>query len=161
MFTFKRNTAGRFDVFSSFQSQGDVHLKRFGAGVTPRNQQTINVYAKGGFLFEVAGHSQPMLEGSCTLDLSLTEYPSGEVSTETVVSQFGLRYCVSPSRGGPFDRSIVEVTVETPQSFLSETLVFVLQGSIQVASVSVAQAGYVLVRANTPVTGAGRLLVLS
>ena len=161
MFTFNKRIAGRFDVFASVQSQGDTHLKRFGTGVTPLNQKTINVYAKGDFLFTVGQFSQPMPEGSCTLDLVLSDYPAGEIATETVVSQYGLRYCASPSLGGSFDRSIVQASSVSSQSFLVETLVFVLEGSIEVSGVLVSQGAYVLVRAQTAVTGQAKLLVLS
>jgi len=161
MFTFNKRTAGRFDVFASFQSAGDNHKKRFGAGVTPGNQQTINVYAKGEFRFEIGGFSQIMPEGSCTLDLELTEFPAGEISTETVLSAYGIRYCVSPNTGGAFTREVIHVVPGSPKQFQVETLVFVLHGFIEVGGVSVSQAGYTLVGPNVPVTGEAALLAVA
>lgn len=161
MFTFSKRTAGRFDIFASFQSQGDDHKKRFGAGVTPHNQKTINIYAKGEFRFEIGDFSQTLPEGSSTLDLEITEFPAGEISTETVLSTYGLRYCVSPRTGGAFTREVTHVVPGTPKQFQVETLVFVLSGSITVAGVSVAQAAYLLVPANTDIEGEAALLAVA
>ena len=161
MFTFSKRSAGRFDVHASFQSQGDDHKKRFGAGVTPQNQKTINIYARGEFRFEIGSFSQIMPQGSTTLGLELEEFPSGEISTETVLSAYGLRYCVAPSLGGSFAREEITLVSAAPISFPVDTLAFVLDGSIEVAGVTVGQAGYVLIPARTEASGDARILALS
>jgi hypothetical protein len=161
MYAFTKNTAGRFIVYSSFQRQGDTHLKRFGAGVTPQNQQTVNIYAKGAFTFQVGALTQQMPEGSCTLDLQLEAFPEGAVATETVVSPTALRYCVAPSDSGPFTRQKLAVSSQSPASFAVKTLVFVLSGTVTAGGVSVAQGGYLLVNPNSPVTGDANVLALA
>jgi len=161
MYTFSKRLAGRFDIFASFQRQGDTHLKKFSAGVTPQTQATVNVYAKGSFSFQVGDFEQVMSEGSCTLDLGIAEFPEGLVATETVLSPYALRYCVSPSSPGPFTRAKVDVAEGQSAVFDVNTLVFVLAGRVSVAGVSVAQGGYVVAMANSPVTGSATLLAVA
>jgi hypothetical protein len=161
MYTFSKRTAGRFDIYASFQRQGDTHLKKFEPGVTPLNQQTVNVYAKGEFRFDIADFSQTMPQGSCSLDLAIDEFPAGVVSTETVLSPYALRYCVSPSAPSPFTRSKANISEGSPLALDQNSLVFVLSGAITVNGVSVGSGGYVLVGANSPVSGVATVLAVA
>lgn len=161
MYRFERTPVGRFLVHKAATRKGDTHLKRFKEGVTPRNQETANIYAEGEFEFRVGDFRQVLTAGQTNLDLEIAKFPAGEIATETVLSTYGIRYCVSPNTGGAFTREVIHVVPGSPKQFQVETLVFVLHGFIEVGGVSVAQAGYTIVGPNAPVTGEAALLAVA
>ena len=101
MYQFDRSFVGGFTLHTSRPSRGDEHHKRFGHGVTPANQATLNLYTAGRFelLIAGAGYRREMLAGQCSLDIELPAYPQG-LCVERCLEDGGCRICVSPTAAG-------------------------------------------------------------
>lgn len=160
MYSFTQNNIGRFTVYQSVQRAGDTHLKKFKAGVTPHNQETINVYVAGSFRFSVGGFTQDLPAGSTTLDLEIEAFPEGVVATEEVLSPVGVRYCVSAGDGA-YTKQIVDVSDAVPFVASARSVVFVLAGSVSVVGVAAGPGAYVALEPGDQVTGVGRLLAVT
>lgn len=160
MYSFTRQTVGKFTVYQSVQRAGDSHQKKFKAGVTPQNQETVNVYALGSFRFSMGEFTQDLPAGSTTLDLSITNFPEGVVSTEEVLSPMAVRYCVS-AEGKPYTKQIAMVTEQSSFTSTAKCLAFVLTGSVIAAGVPIGAGAYVMLDPGFEVTGSGKLLVVT
>jgi hypothetical protein len=158
MYSFTRQNIGNFVIYQSVQKAGDTHLKKFSTGVTPHNQETINVYAVGDFRFSVGEFTQDLPAGSTTLDLEIDEFPAGEVATEEVLSPVAIRYCIS---GDWLNKSIIDVNSQKPYTVLVSSIVFILTGSFNIAGNTVNAGAYTTLYPNCVVNGNGKLLVIS
>lgn len=159
MYNFTKSTAGGLDIYTSFQKQGDTHSKRFGEGVTPANQATVNVYTQGEFSLDIDGAEYLMPAGSCSLDVPVAAYPAGAVATETVLSPRAVRCCVSTANG-VVGRSLAELSPGAPVAVSGTTLVFVLHGEAVVHGVTMTAGGFALAHPGGSITGVGRVLLL-
>lgn len=121
-----------FNLVESTPSVGDEHAKRFGAGVTPKNQATLNIYISGEFTVEIidASFSQTMRPGDTSLDLRIAGFPDWSVCTERVITTPAKRLCLSPSTAGARWKRRVE-TLPPGGSMAIETgaIVIVASGS--------------------------------
>lgn len=160
MYSFTQSNIGRFTVYQSVQRAGDTHLKKFKAGVTPQNQETINVYVAGSFCFSVGDFIQVLNAGDTTLDLQIVVFPENVVATEEVMSDVGIRYCIS-ANDGSFTKQIVEVMEGLPYVADSKSVGFVLSGLPSVSGVSVGVGASVILEPGFTVTGSGKILVLT
>lgn len=159
MYSFSRRSVGRFTVYQSIQRAGDTHQKKFKAGVTPQNQETINVYAAGDFRFSIGEFTQDLPAGSTTIDLGITEFPEGVVSTEEVLSPMAIRYCVG-AEAKPFTKDVIQVTDQAPFTAAGKCVAFVLTGSVEAAGVPIGAGAYVALYPGVAITGLGKLLVV-
>jgi hypothetical protein len=160
MYSFSRREVGRFVVQVSNQKLGDVHRKRFKNGVTPQNQETINVYVAGNFTFSIGSFNKSLTAGSTSLDLEIDEFPEGEIAVEQVVSPTAIRYCVS-AKEGKYEKAVSELSTSVPLVLAVASAVFVLSGTVTVGTMVVSTGGYVAVSAGASLLGNGRLLILS
>lgn len=160
MYTFDRIPAGRFDIYRSFVSCGDSHKKRFAFGVTPANQKTINIYAGGQFLFTCGSFRQLLEGGSCTLDLMTNSFEDNEICTETVLSQTGVRYCVSAKDKLPFKKQKVDISAGKSIELAEQSLLFVLQGTLILGEVRLNAGAFAMTNPIGTVSGEGKCLVL-
>lgn len=158
MYSFTRKTLGPYTVHVSVQKSGDTHLKKFTGTVTPGTQSTTNIYVKGNFLFTIGNYSQEMVSGQTSLDLNIDEYPANTLATETVLSDYAVRYCV-PSKG--LTKQVVEIPENQIYSADKNSLVFVLSGKALVNNTQVGLGGYWLVQNTSSITGPVKLLILS
>jgi len=127
-YSFQQVTVGQFTAYRSAQVLGDTHCKRFTGGVTPQNQQTLNVYIAGDFEFTCGDFTQVLHAGDTSLDLTIGEFPAGVVCTEKVLSPTALRICVSPPGKGSWSREKVAVTGSI--SFAEESALVVMGGEV-------------------------------
>lgn len=158
MYSFSRKAIGPYVIHISVQKAGDVHRKKFVSGVTPSNQNTTNIYVKGKFLFSIGEHSQELTAGQTSLDLQIAEYPANVIATETVLSDYAVRYCV-PSKD--LSKTIVQVGENQTHTLEENSLVFVLSGKAVVNNTNIGPGGYWLVRNIKTVTGPVKLLMLN
>lgn len=152
-----------FNLVESTPSVGDEHAKRFGAGVTPKNQATLNIYTSGEFTVEIvaASFSQTMRPGDTSLDMSIAEFPSGSLCTERATAGPAKRLCLSPSNSGARWRRRIE-TLPPGGSIAIETgaIVIVASGSA-VASGRKMQPGDVAVDCRIVESPTGARLVVA
>lgn len=158
MYSFTRKTLGPYTVHISVQKSGDTHHKKFTGTVSPSTQSTTNIYVKGNFLFTIGNYSQEMVSGQTSLDLNIDEYPVDTLATETVLSDYAVRYCV-PSKG--LTKQVVEIPENQTYSVDKNSLVFVLSGKAFVNNTQVGLGGYWLVQNTCSITGPVKLLILS
>lgn len=97
MYQFKKQKLDWLDVFVARVKKGDGHLKMFSTPATPATQATLNIYAEGSFSFSAGDFAQEMGAGDSSLDLTIERFPAGMLAVERVLSDKGLRLCVSPS----------------------------------------------------------------
>lgn len=128
MYSFEKQDLNVFVIHKSYQQMGDKHHKRFGVGVTPLNQGTLNVYIQGQFKLKCAGFEQVLNAGQTSLEVALETYPAGQVFEEEVLSDTGIRFCIGCKQSGIWYRAKIDVTPENPVS--GPGLVVVLSGEI-------------------------------
>lgn len=151
-YSFQRIAVGSFNVYKSAQVQHDVHLKKFAKGVTPQNQQTLNVYLSGEFHFGGGGFSQVLRAGDTSTELAIAEFPAGIVFNEKVLSPEGLRYCISPAAKSSWNRARVSVSDEVV--FEEESVLVVVDGQVDSQLVG----GLVLARPGQHIVGNGKVI---
>lgn len=160
MYSFTQQNIGKFTIYNSVQRIGDTHLKKFKAGVTPQNQETINVYVLGNFRFSVDGFTQDLPAGSTTLDLNIENFVEGSVATEEVLSTVAIRYCISAGNE-PFSKQVAAVTAGSVFTVQEECVAFVLDGNLTIGTLTLGVGAYMEVIPAVDITGEGRLLVLA
>lgn len=158
MYSFSRKSIGPYTVHISTQKRGDTHHKKFSGKVTPSSQNTTNIYVSGRFQLSAGDYSQELIAGQTNLDLNIHEYIPDQVLTETVLSDYAVRYCV-PSAG--LTRTIVEVEQPETYNTTKNSLIFVLAGKAVVSGTSISLGGYWLVQNTQSISGPVKLLVLS
>ena len=96
MYQFDRTIVGPFALHTSLPSVGDEHHKRYGTGVTPQNQATLNLYISGQFELEMpaANYRRIMSPGDCSLDIELSSFPEG-LCIERCLAEGSRRICIS------------------------------------------------------------------
>lgn len=132
MFNFKMSVVNGFRIHRSYQKQGDDHKKKFAEGVTPANQQTWNLYITGSFKFQIGDFEQTLSAGQTSLDLLITGFPADVVSTETVLSPVGVRYCVCPDVPMQWSKQVVDLGLNQSHSVDGMAAMVVLSGSVLV-----------------------------
>ncbi len=158
MFNFKRSIVSGFDIFCSYQKQGDEHKKRFtAAGISPPNQETWNLYIQGTFEFEVEDFHQSLYAGQTSLDLLIPEYPANTPCFERVLSPIGVRYCVSGDkfRVGQWTRQTVSLGNVESHTVASDSALIVLSGVVLVDGLSRGPGALMPVGFNTTITASG------
>jgi len=158
MYSFTRKIVGPYTVHLSVQKSGDTHHKKFIGTISPSTQSTTNIYVKGNFLFTIGNYSQEMVSGQTNLDLNIDKYPVDTVATETVLSDYAIRYCI-PTKG--LTKQVVEIPENQMYSADKNSLVFVLSGKAVVNNTQVGLGGYWLVQNTESICGPVKLLVLS
>lgn len=138
MYTFTKQEIGGFAVFTSEPEVGDLHRKKFLAGVTPLNQATLNIYVSGGFRLECGSFQQDMIAGQTSLDIELAEFPAGALFCETVTQGPAKRLCVSKIAGGPWLRD--RVTVDAGWLPKTDGVLVFLDGEVAQVQAGVAPA---------------------
>lgn len=152
MYTFEKEVVGPFTVHKSSQVKGDLHVKRFRSGVTPANQATLNVYISGEFLITCGQFSQSMSAGQTSLELAIDAYPDGALMREEVMSETGVRYCISATEGGKWLRE--KVSLSGGETFGQDCLIVVLSGQIN----QKAPGDLLSLRQGEQVSGAGAVV---
>ena len=112
MYKFKRIHAPGFVLVESRPDIGQIHVKRFAPGATPKNQGTLNMYLSGGFLLSVpaSSFSQTMLPGQTNIDLKIDAFPAGAEAVERAASSDCWRMCLSPAdKSARWTRRIADV----------------------------------------------------
>lgn len=158
MFNFKRSIISGFDIFRSYQKQGDEHKKKFtAAGISPQNQETWNLYIQGTFEFEVEDFSQSLSAGQTSLDLLIPEYPANAPCFERVLSPVGVRYCVSADklRVSQWTRQVVALGNGESHSVAGDSAMIVLSGMVSVDGLSRGTGSMLPVGLNTTITASG------
>lgn len=112
MYRFTKQTIGNFDIYTANPRVGDVHLRKFSTGVTPKNQASLNIYAAGTFCLTSQDFKQIIPAGHTSLDLSLHEYTPQKLYIEQVVSGPATRLCVSKTGGGAWIRRQVDISLD-------------------------------------------------
>ena len=144
MFGFSHARVGGFDVYRSYQKQGDEHRKRFVAsGSSPQSQATWNLYIAGSFEFTVGAFSQTLSAGQTSLALTLPEFPKDEVCVERVLSPLGVRYCVSAKT--PWGREVIALPAAAEHQTTRGGTLFVLSGAVGVNGISCGPGACVVV----------------
>jgi hypothetical protein len=110
MYSYAKQSIGGFHVYKATPEVGAIHCKKFASAVTPQNQATLNVYIAGSFELSAGSFTQALEAGQTSLDVTLAEYPAGELFTERVLSGPAIRYCVSKAGGGTWLRARIEIT---------------------------------------------------
>ena len=152
MYQFSNNVLAGLTVSQSVAKAGTTHLKQFTtAGVTPATQNTLNLYISGSFKFEVNGFIQIMNPGETSLDLSITEYPVNLTCTETVLSDWGVRCCVSSKV--PWTKEIVNLSYNQTYENVHKSLVLLTQGTVSIGGVVMKGPSYREVPNNIIITG--------
>lgn len=139
MYKFTRTVVGEFALHSSSPDVGQEHHKRFGSGVTPHNQWTLNIYTRGRFEVEIPSiaYRREMVAGDTSLDIELAAMPP-DLCIERCLDAGSQRICISPiTQGASWARQIVE---------------------LQAGSAFVAPAGHVLVVASGYIEVDSRML---
>lgn len=111
MYSFQRRIVGAFALHISSPPAGQEHHKKFGPGVTPHNQWTMNVYTSGLFEIEIPsiGYRREMLPGHCSLDIELPSFPP-ELCIERCLNEGSSRICISPTAPGTrWSRTVVDL----------------------------------------------------
>lgn len=112
MYKFKRTHISGFVLVESRPDIGQIHVKRFAPGTTPKNQGTLNMYLSGEFLLSVpaSSFSQTMLPGQTNIDLKIDAFPAGAEAVEQATSDGCWRMCLSPAdKSARWMRRIAEV----------------------------------------------------
>lgn len=131
VYQFTTNTIAGLRVSSSVAKAGTTHRKVCNdSGVSPSSQNTLNVYVSGEFKFAVGDFEQILLPGNTSLDLAMVEYPRGVECVETVLSQWGQRFCVSCD--GPWQRSSISMLGGEGFTAERESLLILLSGELSV-----------------------------
>lgn len=107
MYQYKKEVVGAFTIHKATPSVSDDHKKLFDAGVTPQNQKTLNVYVQGAFRFVIGDFEQTLRAGDTSLDLDIEAFPVNTLCIETCLTQPAVRYCVSKTEPGPWNREKV------------------------------------------------------
>lgn len=111
MYKFHRRDVGGFTLHTSRPDVGDEHHKRFGAGVTPANQWTLNIYTAGRFEIEIPsiGYRREMFAGDCSLDIELQALPP-DLCIERCLDEGSSRICIAPAtRGARWARRVIDL----------------------------------------------------
>lgn len=152
MYQFSNNMLAGLTVSQSVAKAGTTHLKQFTtAGITPASQNTLNLYISGNFKVEVNGFSQIMSPGETSLDLSLTEYPVNLTCTETVLSDWGVRCCVSSKV--PWTKDVINISSTQTYENIYTSLVLLTQGTVSIGGVVMKGPSYREVPNNINITG--------
>lgn len=151
-YSFQKISVGQFNVYKSMQTQNDSHQKKFALGVTPLNQQTLNVYVSGDFEFKCGEFTQVLHAGDTSMDLTIATFPSSLVCTEKVLSPTGLRFCISPVVLSAWNRSKLSLSGQT--SFAEESVLLILDGEI--AGKSIGEV--ILAQPNQLIEGTGSVI---
>lgn len=141
MYQFSNVEIAGLTVSQSIAQSGEQHRKRYtSAGVTPATQNTLNVYVSGSFNFEVDGFSQVLAPGQTNLDLTIAEYPVDEICVETVISDWGNRFCVSCKQ--PWEREQFTLNAGQTLELTKDSVLVLLSGSVDVAGTAMAAVSY-------------------
>lgn len=146
MYKFKRIHVPGFTLVESRPSSGDDHVKRFMPGTTPQNQNTLNLYLAGEFLFAIPsiGLAQTMLPGQTNLDLGDALFPVGVDAVETAVGDGCWRMCLSPQdKTARWTRRIDEIEAGGTLSLAAGDVAVVLLGEAE-SSVDALPVGSVI-----------------
>jgi hypothetical protein len=158
MYSFAKRTLGGYTIYISSQKQGDTHIKKFGQNTSPSNQYTTNIYVTGEFLLKAGSWHQIVTGGQTNLDLNIPEFQVGDLVSETVVSPYALRYCVS---GEKVLKKVVSLEQSKPYVSDTEYLVFILSGFVNINNCRLGTGAYMLVPTKTDISGTAKLLLLS
>lgn len=134
MYDFQRSTVGAFTLHTSRPSAGQEHHKRFGQGVTPHNQWTLNLYTAGRFEIEIPsiGYRREMLAGHCSLDIELPAFPP-ELCIERCLNEGSSRICISPTVPGTrWSRTLLEMQGGGASVAPKDHVLVVMLGNIDV-----------------------------
>lgn len=134
MYPFKRTSIGAFTLYTSATKAGDTHLKRFGPGVTPTNQATLNLYVAGRYALEIPSieYRRELLAGECSLDIELPSFPA-DLCIERCLEDGSRRICVAPTDpAARWSRHLIDMAAGSASVAPADHLLVVLSGCIDV-----------------------------
>lgn len=140
MYPFSRASIGPFTLHTSDPAVGDTHRKRFGPGVTPTNQATLNLYVAGRFEIEIPAlqYRREMLAGECSLDIELPAFPS-DLCIERCLEEGSRRICIAPTVATTrWSRHLIDLAAGSASVAPADHLLVVLVGTIEVDGEAVA-----------------------
>ena len=161
MYDFQRSTVGAFTLHASHPGVGQEHHKKFGRGVTPDNQWTLNVYISGAFEIEIPsiGYRREMLPGHCSLDIELPSFPP-ELCIERCLNEGSYRICISPTAPGTrWSRTVLDMQGGGAFVAPKDHVLVLMQGNIDVDGAAMAPGDALqlgdgaLLRWDTPARG--------
>lgn len=152
MYTFTNHFIAGLKVSSTIAKQGTQHHKVYTEqGVSPQNQNTLNVYVSGLFNISSGNWSQQVLPGNCSLDLTISEYLKDQVVIEQVESAWASRFCVSCDNE-TWTRQLYNLTEQNSLTVSADSLLIVLEGELLVADVPMKAISYRLAAKNCQIT---------
>jgi hypothetical protein len=141
MYQFSTQEIAGLQVAQTVAKSGTNHKKAYAAaGVTPATQDTLNVYVSGQFRFDCGQFSQTLVAGQTSHDLTLAAYPAGEICEETVLSAWGMRFCVSSKK--PWERERFTLNAGQTLELTKDSLLVLVSGSVDVSGSAMAPVGY-------------------
>ncbi len=126
MYNFTKHSIDWLNIYVFRPEVGDVWKKRFTAGTTPANQETLNIYALGSFRTSAIGFSQDFQVGDTSLDTALVEFPSGEDYSEEPVTAPACRLCISTQDKSAWKREKKTISAGATVNLMQGQLAFVL-----------------------------------
>lgn len=131
MYQFSTAELAGLQVAQTVAKAGTNHKKVYATtGVTPATQDTLNVYVSGSFRFDCGTFTQTLMAGQTSLDLTIPEYPAGEICEETVLSPWGMRFCVSSKK--PWARDALELQAGQSYQPPCDGVVVLTAGELQI-----------------------------
>jgi len=141
MYQFSTQEIAGLQVAQTVARGGTDHLKVYAAaGVTPATQDTLNVYVSGSFRFGCGQFSQTLVGGQTSLDLTIAAYPAGEICEETVLSDWGVRFCVSSKK--PWERERFALNAGQTLELTKDSLLVLVSGSVDVSGSAMSSVGH-------------------
>ena len=156
MYQFTTRNLSKLRVSTAFAKHGTDHQKVYDdSGVSPKTQDTLNVYVSGEFDVSCGDFKQTMSKGQTNFDLTLGKYPAGEVVNEVVSSEWGARICVS-AYTGKMQTEVTKMSARQEVVAEHDCLVVLLSGELIIGGLTLLPVSYREVGAKTTIVAGPR-----